>query len=77
MAKKLTFRELAEFIAHDITIDIFPDIVWPPETRLAKDKINWLTERLETLHTRYLNCQTEPEEETLVQPLDPDDEDLV
>lgn len=67
MTTKLTFREFAEFIANDITIDIFPDIVWPTETRIPKDKINWLTERLETLHRRYLENPEDLEEEQVIE----------
>lgn len=53
MTKKITFKELAEFIASDYTLDIFPDIVWPPEVRLPKSKITWLEERLDTLYNRW------------------------
>ncbi len=60
MTKKISFKELAEFIADDVTISIFPDIVWPTECRLRKDKINWLTERLDTLYNRYLENPNEP-----------------
>lgn len=75
MATKLTFKQLAEFIADDVTIEIFPDIVWPNDCRLLKAKTAWLEERLETLYKRYLENPNEPNTDTEEHVVDADQED--
>lgn len=52
--KSLTFDELAEFIASDYTLDIFPDIVWPIDCRFPKAKQAWLAERLAKQYEDFL-----------------------
>lgn len=74
MTKKISFKELAEFIASDATLDLFPDIVYPLETRFPKAKVAWLEERLDTLYNRWLENPEELEVEELTAPTE--DEDL-
>ncbi len=56
MAKeiKLSFREFAEFIYSDHTVDMFPDIGYPPETRFKAPRIAWLTDSMAKRYEEFL-----------------------
>jgi hypothetical protein len=54
MATKLTFKQFAEFIYSDHTVDIFPDIAWGYDAKFPNQRVAWLERELETRYKLYL-----------------------
>jgi hypothetical protein len=63
--KKPNFKELAQFLDSDSTLEFIPDIVWNIESQVHSLKLKWLEERLERAWTAWqLELTKQPVEDT-------------